>query len=240
MTARDMIERALRLIGALAAGEPMTASEAQDGLRALQAMVNEWGAQRLTMYQVQRLVFPLVVNQVSYTIGPGGNFNTVRPEWIENASVVQNNGALNELELRLDPIMNAQAWRTIMNKRLTSTLPTKLFYDPTFPLGTLYFWPILQSGTLHTALYIPLAIAGFTNLTTDFTFPPAYEKALTYNLALELAPEFGAQVPEDVKEQAQRSLGRVKTANANMDVMSLDPALYRTRSKYGWDWRTGD
>lgn len=42
MTARDMIQGALRLIGALQPGEDMTASEAADGLDSLNQMLHEW------------------------------------------------------------------------------------------------------------------------------------------------------------------------------------------------------
>jgi hypothetical protein len=69
----DIITRAMKDIGALAAGEVPTADEAQDGLDLLNDMLAQWSNENMMVYYKTEIIFPCVQNQIQYTIGPGGN-----------------------------------------------------------------------------------------------------------------------------------------------------------------------
>lgn len=69
----DIISRAMKDIGALAAGEVPTADEAQDCLDVLNDMVDQWSNENLMVFYKTEIVFPCVQNQVQYTLGPSGN-----------------------------------------------------------------------------------------------------------------------------------------------------------------------
>jgi hypothetical protein len=69
----DIISRAMKDIGALAAGEVPTADEAQDGLDMLNDMIAQWSNENMMVFYRTEIVFPCVQNQVQYTIGPSGN-----------------------------------------------------------------------------------------------------------------------------------------------------------------------
>ena len=72
-TPYDIITRAMKDIGALAAGENPTADEAQDGLDLLNDMIAQWSNENMMVFYRTEIVFPCVQNQVQYTIGPAGN-----------------------------------------------------------------------------------------------------------------------------------------------------------------------
>jgi hypothetical protein len=71
-TAYDIITRAMKDIGALAAGEVPTADEAQDGLDMLNDMLAQWSHETQMVTYKTEIIFPTVQNQIQYTIGPGG------------------------------------------------------------------------------------------------------------------------------------------------------------------------
>lgn len=69
----DIITRALKDIGALAAGEVPTADEAQDGLDMLNDMIDQWSNESMMVFYRTEIVFNTVQNTVQYTLGPGGS-----------------------------------------------------------------------------------------------------------------------------------------------------------------------
>lgn len=72
-TPYDIITRAMKDIGALAAGEVPTADEAQDALDMLNDMIAQWSNENMMVFYRTEIVFPCVQNRTQYTIGPGGN-----------------------------------------------------------------------------------------------------------------------------------------------------------------------
>jgi hypothetical protein len=59
-------------IGALAAGEVPTADEAQDGFDMMNDMLDQWSNENMMVFYKTEIIFPVVQNQIQYTIGPGG------------------------------------------------------------------------------------------------------------------------------------------------------------------------
>jgi hypothetical protein len=68
----DIITRAMKDIGAVAAGEVPTADEAQDGLDMLNDMVAQWSNENMMVFYRSEIIFQTTQNQVQYTIGPSG------------------------------------------------------------------------------------------------------------------------------------------------------------------------
>ena len=69
----DIISRALKDIGALEAGEVPTADAAQDAFDMLNDMLDQWSNEGMMVYNYTEIVFPVVQNQIQYTIGPSGD-----------------------------------------------------------------------------------------------------------------------------------------------------------------------
>jgi len=68
----DIITRAMKDIGAVAAGEVPTADEAQDGLDMLNDMIAQWSNENMMVFYRSEIIFQTTQNQVQYTIGPSG------------------------------------------------------------------------------------------------------------------------------------------------------------------------
>ena len=231
MNGNDLIASSLRLIGVLASGENATGAEGADGLTILNQLLDEWNSERLIVFTINRQTFSLTVNQQDYTMGTGGNFNVARPQRIERASIIQLSNPAQPLELQIE-ILDAQGWQRIPVKNIASTLPRVVYINYGFPLITLSYWSI-PNVAVDTALYTWTALAAF-DLTTDRTFPPAYLKALRYNLAVDLAPEYGRTTPVEVAVQAAESKAKIKSFNTPRPIMRVDIPSGGDEGDYNW------
>ena len=242
-TALDLITGSLVLIGAYSPGESLSAADAQDALRRLNMMMGGWMVQPLTIPVTAREVYPLVAGKGGpgheYTIGPGGDFNTIRPaNGFQNVGLVMG-GTTPPLEIPR-AIITDDEWAGTAVKDLTNAMFTGLYYNPTFASGwgSINLWPVPNTALHSIALYFAQQISEFANLTTSYTFPPGYEEALEYNLALRLATPFGRQIPQDVAAMAMTSLGLIKRANTRSADLQVDPAFTNDR-RGGYNIQTG-
>ena len=227
MTVRDLIGDALKTIGALGAGEPLRAEEGQDGLTLLNGMVNAWQADRLTIENMARQVYPFVANQQEYHIGPTVGYDwlfAVRPMVIVNASVLVNAGTSSEVEIPIRQLDDDE-WARTQVKSVTSSLPSAVYYNTTTPLGTASFWPVPTDATVSAVLYLPLPLIVGLTLDTVLVLPAGYEEALRYNLALRCAPPWGRPIDQVTATIAQDSLARIKRQNLRGDTLRCDAAL---------------
>lgn len=76
-TPLDIVSGALRSIGALESGETPDADAANDAFVLLNDMVAEWSNSGMLLSYKTGIIFPLVTNTSSYTIGPGGTMAAV-------------------------------------------------------------------------------------------------------------------------------------------------------------------
>lgn len=234
-TARDLLMSSLRLIGVLASGESLSSSEATDGLSALNNLLDSWSTENLLIPNKVREVFPLVPSQASYTMGTAGNFNTTRPMQIEEAFIqLTSSNPVIELPVR---ILTKEQFASILIKQLSSTLPTDLYAEGTYPLETLNLWPV-PSSVNNLVLYSSKPLAELTTLGTALSLPPGYERALRFNLALELSPEYGRAVPDVVALTASDSKANLKRQNAKPKYLRVDDALLARGAV--WNWMTGE
>lgn len=220
-TAGDQINRALRLIGVLAEGEVPSASTSADALMALNQMLDSWNTESLSVYSTQDQVFTWPANQISQTLGPpglGANFIGNRPITILDAYYV-----VGTISYPVE-IINQDQYDGIALKTATTTLPQVLFVNTDFPNNSLFLYPVpTQSLTFHVISATELAQPAL--LSTALSFPPGYLKAFAYNLAVELAPEFGATVPKEVRDGAAISKRNIKRINQDDGLLSMPDAL---------------
>lgn len=226
-TARGIIKQALQKIGAVTKGESVDADEAADGLNTLNAMIASWSNESLLIYARLSESFPLVSGQSSYTIGTGGDFNTDRPLQILTAFT-----RIGNIDYDID-IISDQAFDGITQKSIGSSIPEVMFYNAGFPLGTITIYPVPTTGTLH--IRSEKQLTQLASLDTDVSLPPGWERALVYNLALELSPEYGQQTDQMVYNTANDSLNKIKTAVARNKTMDIYPYDGSNNNVYtGW------
>jgi hypothetical protein len=236
LSAGDLIASALRLDQVLASGEQPSAEEAQDSLLSLNAMLDSWNSERLMCFTITIAEYPLTVGKQVYTLGVGGDFNADRPARIDRISIVSLLNPAQPLELPVEYLTDAQ-WQEIPVKLISSTLPLQVYDDQAFPLRNLTFRYIPQIP-VNTRIYSWTALSLFPDLTTAFTLPPAYSKALRYALALELAPEFGVTPQPAVVAQAIQAISLIKRMNQPLVDLRCDSALVGTGDKRIYNWLT--
>ena len=237
ITASAIIKRAMRLIKAVAAGESPTAAEQQDCLTALNGMVDSWLLERLTIPQVLRTTEVLVSGTQDYTVGSGGNIDIDRPNWIQDAGIIPA-GITSETPIA---ILSDDQWAQIRIKSQTAAFPMGIYYNYAFSsgLGTISVWPVPDTAPT-LVIYTPKAsITTFAALATSYVVPPGYERAITYNLALEIADEFSKPVPPAVAMIALESKANIKRANIRMLQLGCDTGVLRRSGQGGtYNWRT--
>src|SRR3972149_6528949 len=207
---RDIVTAALRELGVKAAGEVITADEADSGLEELNRLVDQWAGERLLIYRVTRTTWTISATQ-NYTVGTGGTVNVVRPVYLDHVNLIDTSTDPDQ-ETPLTPLTD-DGWAAITQKAATSTQPTNWYHNQPFPLGTLSLWPIPSSATLQGALYAPQQTSEFTSLDEVISLPPGYRRMLVKNLARDLAPSYGRAVHPELKEEAIETKATVKRNN---------------------------
>lgn len=236
MTGNDLIASSMRLIGVLASGESPSGPESNDSLAILNQMLDSWNAERLAIFTISISEYTLTAGTQTYTLGGpvvnSVNLATTRPAKVEQMSIVSLNNPAQPLELPID-ILDEDGWQAIPVKLISSTLPTKCYIDGGFPLLGFNFWPY-PSAQVKTRIYSWTPLTAFT-LVADNLYPPGYLKAIRYNLAVDLAPEFGRSVPLEVAAQAVLSKGVIQSMNLPHPVSRCDRAAGGGEGdRYNW------
>lgn len=237
-TVLDLVTGSLRLLGVLASGEYPTASESQDALCALNTMIDSWKTERLMVYAILPQVFNLVAQQKVYTLGPGGNWNTERPVGIDSMYLqyTDANSGPPPLNLLVE-LYNQDQYNAIIVPNTTTTIPNAAYIDDAFPMRNVYLWPIPQVPYAIN-LFTWSLVDGFAAITSPISLPPGYERALRFNLALELAPEYGLTPSETVAAGALTSKAVIKRNNIKPLYMACDPGVIR-QPEGSFNWLTG-
>ncbi len=224
-TPLQLIQSALMEINALAAGQTPSGVLAQWGLEKLQRIIDRLNAKRGTIFNVNFAEYALVLNTQPITIGPGGNFNVkIRPVKLVAAALVLTSSSPN-IDLPLN-VQDDDWWAANQIKRLTSTLPTDVYYSPDAPLGNLYFWPIptqANSVRLETWTGIAQAVA----LATAIVLPAAYWDFIVLTLAKALATSFGPVYIASVGSQVFQE--NLRAATKAVEGNNAQPPRISTR-----------
>ena len=227
-SAGDQINRALRLLGVLAEGETPSAAMSDDALIALNQMIDSWNTEKLMIYNTQDQVFNWPVGEITRTLGPSGDFVGNRPILLEDSTYYRDPGTNVSFGIKM---INQQQYDGIAVKTVTSTYPQVMWINMEHPniSMTIYpkptrllEWHFISADELHQP----------ATLATVLYYPPGYLRAFTYNLAMEIAPEFGVEPSEQVKRIAMTSKRNLKRINNPDDVMSMPYSLVATRQRF--------
>lgn len=236
MTAREMIASSLRLLGVLASGEVPTAAEANDALTALNQMLSAWSNENLAVYEKVRDEFTLDPGNGSYLWGENagaGEFTTARPVQVLKANLELQGTDPQEIPLK---ILTLEEYAAIGSKTLDSTVPQAVYFDGAYPDLGVEFYPV-PSAAEHVVFY-SLKPFEELELSADLSFPPGYEKAIRYNLAIDLAPEYGRQPDALIMQQAIESKAEIKRKNLQTPKLSTDLPIRSGLNSF--DYRTGE
>ena len=227
-TAGDQINRALRLLGVLAEGETPSASVSQDALTALNQMIDSWNTERLSVFSTQDQIFTWPSSTIRRTLGPTGDFVGNRPVMVDDATYFRDPQTNVSYGIK---IINQQQYNGIAVKTVTSTYPQVVWINMTYPDIEMYVYPV-PIRPLEWHIVSVEELTQPATLATDLTFPPGYLRAFVYNLAMELAPEFGVEPSAQVRRIAMTSKRNLKRINNPDDLMSMPYSLIATRKRF--------
>ena len=227
-TAFDQIKAALRLIGQLAEGEEPSPQAAQDALNAMNQMIDSWNTERLAVFCTEDQIFNWPVGEITRTLGPTGDFVGNRPILIDDSTYFRDPQTNVSYGIKL---INQQQYNGIAVKTVTSTYPQVMFVNNTFPDITMTIYP-QPTRVLEWHFVSVQQLDKPATLNTVLSFPPGYLRAFKYNLAMEIANEFGVEPMPQVQRIAMTSKRNLKRINNPDDVMSMPYSLVATRQRF--------
>jgi hypothetical protein len=186
-TAADIIRDALEAIGVYSPGDSITAADNGRALSLLNAMLDQWAAQTIFVYSVVSLTCPVVQGISQYTISESGvNVTAPRPDRIAygpGAATITVGTTATSVN-----VVSAIEYQSLQAYGNDQGTPDTLWYNPTYPRGTLNLLPTPSAaGTLTFAAWQRLF--SFTE-EADVTLAVGVLDALRDNLAVEAKPYF--------------------------------------------------
>ena len=227
-TAAELINGSLRLLGVLAEGEEPSVAVMQDSIMAMNQMIQSWDTERLSVFSTQDQVFTWPAYTMSRTIGPTGDFVGNRPIEIDDATYFKDPSSGLSFGIK---IINQQQYDGIAFKTVTSTYPQVMWINNTFPDMEITVYPV-PIKALEWHIISVETLTEVSSVATNLYFPQGYLRAFRYNLACELAPEFGVEPSPQVQRIAMSSKRNIKRINFPGDLMAIPYPIVATRQRY--------
>lgn len=227
-TAGDQINGALRLIGQLAEGESPSSETSNDALTALNQMLDSWSTERLSVYSTQDQTFTWPASTISQSLGPTGDFIGNRPVQLDDSTYFRDASTGVSFGIK---IINQQQYDGIAVKTVTSTYPQVIWLNPDVPNLGMTVYPV-PTRALEWHFISVIELTQPATLATTLVVPPGYLRAFRYNLAVEIAAEFGVEPPPTVSRIAMASKRKIKSQNSPGDIMALPYSIVGTRQRF--------
>jgi hypothetical protein len=227
-TARDVISDVHRLLNLVNSGNALPESVFQDNLRSMNRMLDSWSTERLSVYSTRDQVFTWPSGQITRTLGPTGNFVGTRPVLLDDATYYRDAGTNVSYGIKF---INQDQYNGIAVKTVTSTYPQVIFVNMKHPNIEMTIYP-RPTRNLEWHFISVQDLSQPAMLSTNLAFPPGYLRAFVYNLACELAPEFGVEPTPQVQRIAMTSKRNLKRINNPNDVMSMPYGIVANRQRY--------
>lgn len=224
--ARDVCERALRLLGVVSAEEPIAAYQAQTALEAFNALLDSWSTERLLMPVRPRLTLPLVPYKQVYTWGVVEGEPT--PADVSSPAPVRLDICLltvpgsPEQEWPLAILTQEDYEQQIWQKAFTGIYPECVYLHPTRPYAQLQVWPVPTLAYSLGLLPWP-SLPLYPHWDSSQDWPEGYLRTFAYGLACEVAPEYGVEPSPTVQRIADESKRSLFPINARRSRLQMVP-----------------
>lgn len=235
LSARQIGTAALMLIGVVSAEQPISAFTAQNALEMLNAMLDSWATERLLTFTRPKIPLVLEPGRATYTWGvstPPADIPREPPVRLELALLTVEDttpGLEWELEILTQSEYEANVWL----KGMESTYPAMLYLEASQPVARLHVWPVPQIA--YTLQLLPwTAHAPYAGWDDVLPWPNGYQRAMQFNLALELAPQYGVEPSPLVMRTAEESKRAIFPINVEVGRLSLTPGRPRGGTPYGY------
>jgi hypothetical protein len=191
-------------------------------------MIDSWNTERLMVYSTIDQIFTWPAGFIERTLGPTGDFAGQRPVLLDDSTYYRDPGTNVSFGIKF---INQQQYNGIAVKTVTSTYPQVIFVNMTHPDITMTIYP-RPTRNLEWHFVSVQELAQPATLATTIYMPPGYLRAFKYNLACEIAPEFGVEPSPTVSRLAMTSKRNLKRINNPDDIMSMPYSLIATRQRF--------
>jgi hypothetical protein len=221
-TVLDIINLALKTANVLGVGQAASAEDLSDSFSLLNMLMAQLQRRRYMIYQLVT-VAKQATGQLSYTVGPGGDFDIARPSKLESAFFRQNVQTPLPVDYPLEILRSTEDYNRISIKNLNA-FPRFAFYDMAYPIGNLFVWPV-PNNMYEIHITVMQQLQQFGTVSDVITMPPEYSAALMWNLALEMYVMFGLPPNPQVQGKAEASLRIIEESNAAIPQLQLPVAV---------------
>ncbi|CAG4900783.1 hypothetical protein [Paraburkholderia saeva] len=221
-TPSDIINLALKTANVLGVGQVASAEDMNDSFNLLNMMLAQWQRRRYMIYQLIT-VSKQASGAISYTVGPGGDFNIARPAKLEFAYFRQNANTPLPVSYPLEILRAREDYDRISIKDLNA-FPRYAFYDAGYPLANLFVWPI-PNNQYEIDITVMQQLQQFQTINDQIVLPPEYAAAMMWNLTLELYALYGLPISPVVEKKAEASMRIIEESNAQIPLLQMPTAL---------------
>ena len=163
-------------------------------------------------------------------VGSASLVNTARPNKVIDAFIRSSANADT-------PVLPTSRMRyNEKSDKFSVDTPSEYYYDHSYPNGVIFFYKTPSAALrIYMDVWQPFAQFAVTNYDTTVNLPNAYARALKWNVAVELAPEYGKDIPQIVAANAISSQQMIDFLNSTpekilksttpMDVVGGQPAI---------------
>ena len=225
MTVLELIQAAFRVLNIGVDGEDLEANEQTNGREALNLLLASWCDEGIVYPYTVEVTKTLTAGTESYTIGESSaDIDTLKPELIVDAFIRDSSN--NDYPVQ---IIGEKSYNVIYDKQAPATRPYRLHYKHGAPNGTIYLHPSPPNSTDTLYLY---GIRSFpevgttegwdsANLETGTGIARSIHRALKWNLAVELIPEYGP--PPNVQFVVAMAEGTYESLRERNIAKNLEP-----------------
>lgn len=200
-TTSEFITWGFNILGVAQEGEALTPMMYQNGLRALNGLIQTLSAFPHLWTATEGSV-ALVADTPSYVVSPRA------------LRILECRYRLNGIDVPMT-MFSRQEYFDQPNKTTSPSIPVNFYFDPQVETGTLYLWPCPSATTasqytIHYTYLKFIEIQDATNQTLDF--PQQWAEAIAFNIARRLMTQYPVNDPNlanEVRAQAAEYWARL-------------------------------
>jgi len=190
-TPTKLIKRALRILAVIDPDEALEPKQLEDGLEALNQMLDSWNTEESVV--PSKILTSTSITTRNVTIGPGADVDVARPPKLVRGQVFV---SISSIDYELGEMTFEEYGQRA--DLVISGRPSRFYYDAASPTGTINFdLTPDQTYTLNVYTWKLLAQIALAQINETLILEPGFARAIVYNLALDLADEFGVTASEN-------------------------------------------
>ena len=204
ITAGTLLTEAFMIAGI----DSPTTTQTTSALNSLNSMVSFMGAESLA-HAVVSQSHTLTINDAEYTIGSGGDIDTVRPSSVKNCYLRDADGIDHYVR-----VLNGKRYNQIADKDYVAC-PNYLYFLPEYPLAKIIFNSAPDYA--YTAYFeFEKPVTEFSTTATALSMPPEYREFIVYNMAVKIAEKWDRILQQSVYTHAQYTKDVISTLLASL------------------------